>query len=126
MDSILYIFVGGGFGALCRYGLGHTSMLLSGQGYWGTLIATVAGGTLMGIIMGWLSSRSDFPQPVQLGITVGFLGGLTTFSTFSFEVIEFIRLGQLGAALLYALGSLLVCLTLCWVGFRIFSSGILG
>ena len=119
MESIPYIFVGGGVGSVFRYGLGRVVFMASFEGIWGTLLANVLGGLLMGLFMGWVSTKEAISPSVQLGLTVGLLGGLTTFSTFSYEVVELMRNGDLGSALFYALGSVVVCVSLCFIGVRI-------
>ena len=122
MESIPYIFVGGGLGAVMRYALGQASQSLAVEAFWGTLTANVVGGLLMGVLMGWMAARDSLSPPVQLGLTVGLLGGLTTFSTFSHEVVQLFRGGDASTALLYALGSLVVCISLCFVGVRLSTS----
>ena len=119
MESIPYIFVGGGLGSVMRYALGQASQSFSLDSHWGTLMANVFGGLLMGILMGWMTARETLSPQVQLGLTVGLLGGLTTFSTFSHEVVQLIRGGDASTALLYALGSLVVCISLCFLGVRL-------
>ena len=119
MESIPYIFVGGGLGSILRYGLGRLAWMASLEAFWGTLLANVVGGLIMGLVMGWVSSKEAISPPVQLGLTVGLLGGLTTFSTFSHDVVALMRNGDLGTALFYALGSVIVCVSLCFVGVRI-------
>ena len=120
MHTLLYIFVGGGLGALARYGLTHLSKESLGLGLWGTLSANLVGAFVMGGLMAWAGGTDKLSPSLQLGLTAGLLGGLTTFSTFSYETMELIRGGQLGWGALYGVGSLLACLVLCGLGYRLF------
>jgi CrcB protein len=76
----------------------------------GTLIANVAGGLLIGAIVAWLASQPQMHPNVRLFVVTGFLGALTTFSTFSAESLELLQAGRYGWALghsaLHLLGSL--------------------
>lgn len=64
----------------------------------GTLAANLSGGYIMGLAMGVLSHYESLPPEVRLLVTTGFLGGLTTFSTFSAEVVTLISRQQFGWA----------------------------
>jgi len=83
------IAVGGGaaVGAWLRWGLGALLNPLFPTLPLGTLAANLSGGLLMGVAMETLSRHAILPSEVRLLVTTGFLGGLTTFSTFSAEVV---------------------------------------
>ena len=68
----------------------------------GTLIANLAGGFLIGMAMQYFSTRNDLPPEVRLFCITGFLGALTTFSTFSAESVELLLAGRYGAAALHS------------------------
>jgi fluoride exporter len=76
----------------------------------GTLVANLTGAYLVGIAVGVFHLNSDLPLALKLFVITGFLGGLTTFSTFSAEVVERLLAGQLlwalGLAMLHLAGSL--------------------
>ncbi len=83
----LAIAIGAGLGALLRFSLG---MLLNSHFPTiplGTLVANLAGGFLMGLFMAITKNHSYTPDILKLAIATGFLGGLTTFSTFSAETV---------------------------------------
>ncbi len=106
----LIIFVGAGLGALLRWFLGeHLNHLLPSLPL-GTLAANLLGGILIGIALGWFSRHPGLAPEFRLLVVTGFLGGLTTFSTFSAEVTTLLLRGEylwgLGAAALHLLGSL--------------------
>jgi CrcB protein len=83
------VAVGGGaaVGAWIRWGLGIALNSLFPTLPMGTLAANLAGGLLMGVAMELLGRHAVLPSEIRLLITTGFLGGLTTFSTFSAEVV---------------------------------------
>lgn len=104
MNATLLVMAGGAVGAAARYNLGRLVFHLGGVGLpFGTLIANLTGGLLMGVLAGVLA-RSDFvDEPWRLLLGVGLLGGFTTFSAFSLEVLNMIERGNWGIALGYAL-----------------------
>lgn len=95
MQRILYVGVGGFIGAVLRYIISVNSSKLFGTQFpYGTLIVNIAGGILIGIIME-LSLTTKFISPdLKLFLTTGFLGGLTTFSTFSYETVTMFANGN--------------------------------
>lgn len=108
MLAVLSISLGAAFGALARWQLG---LLLNPGGLmpWGTVAANLLGGYLIGLLMSVLQALPELNPLWKLGLITGFLGALTTFSTFSDEVVtEFLaqRHGlAMGMALVHVLGS---------------------
>ncbi len=96
--SAAFIFVGAGFGALLRWGLGLLFNPVFPTLPLGTLAANVLGGFLMGISMALFTRHAAMPPVARLAMTTGFLGGLTTFSTFSAETLTLLQRGQYGWA----------------------------
>lgn len=80
----------------------------------GTLVANLLGGYLVGIAVAYFGQHPDLPPAWRLFVVTGFLGGLTTFSTFSAEVVGLLQAGRMGPALLaigaHLAGSLLATL----------------
>jgi len=109
--SVLAICIGASAGALARWGLG---LWLTPGGLipWGTLAANLVGGYLVGVCIAIFQSLPQLDPVWRLLLITGFLGGLTTFSTFSAEVVAFLMEGRYGLALatatLHVLGSLLL------------------
>ncbi|MFZ3139403.1 fluoride efflux transporter CrcB [Polaromonas sp.] len=111
MLPVLAICLGASVGALSRWGL---SLWLSPGGLipWGTLAANLIGGYLIGAALAVLQAMPQIDPVWRLLLVTGFLGGLTTFSTFSAEVVTYLleaRYGlAAGVALLHVLGSLMM------------------
>jgi len=109
--SVLAICLGASAGALARWGL---ALWLTPGGIipWGTLAANLIGGYLVGVCLAIFQSLPQLDPVWRLMLVTGFLGGLTTFSSFSAEVVVFLmeeRYGlAVGAAALHVLGSLLM------------------
>ena len=118
LTNILSIFIGGGIGAVLRYITSIMCRNLFSLPTIGTLGVNLIGCFLIGCAFGIMLNKSDIiPQTLRLFITVGFLGGLTTFSTFSFETFELIKSGKIISGLLYMVGSCLIGLILTFAGY---------
>ena len=111
MGSVLAICLGACIGALARWRLGlwlNTGGLLP----WGTLAANLLGGYLVGMCVATFQSMPQMDPVWRLLLVTGFLGALTTFSTFSAEVIAMLQQQRyalaLGTASLHLFGSLLL------------------
>lgn len=119
--KILFLLLGGGLGALCRYGVSLASVRLYGDGFpWGTLAVNLAGCFLIGLAFALGVERNVLSPSCRLFFVTGFLGALTTFSTYAMESVGFARDGQAVTALLNLLannvGGLLLVLGGLWVG----------
>lgn len=134
LRDILLVFLGGGLGALTRYGIGLGMTLALGKQFpWGTLVANVIGCFLAGLVGQRVlmletvvaDARPGDPALAHLlhvAVMIGFLGGLTTFSAFGWETMS--RLVEKnGAEQLLALANiaanLLLGLLMVWVGMQI-------
>jgi len=110
--SIIAVFGGAGLGALLRWGLGGWLNPVFPTLPLGTLAANLVGGLLVGLASAFFGHSAGLAPEWRLLIITGFLGGLTTFSTFSAEVVTLIGRQQLGwalgAASLHLFGSLLL------------------
>ena len=116
--SILAIFCGAGLGALLRTGFNLLSVGVASVIPLGTLISNMVGGYLIGIALAFFGNNPHLSPEWKLLIITGFLGGLTTFSSFSAEVVTMIQRGEftwaLGTALLHLVGSLALTLLGIW------------
>ena len=115
-SALLAVFFGAGIGACLRYALGETLNRLLPQLPLGTLAANLIGGYLVGIAIGFFAWRTDLSLLWRLALITGFLGGLTTFSTFSAEVVNAFTRGEPGWALAIAASHLAGSLVLTALG----------
>ena len=108
MKQILLVALGGGVGAVCRYGL--SLLPISAKFPWGTLLANLAGALIIGFLAGCAARVSHFPPELNLLLKTGFCGGFTTFSTFSLESLTLLEKGRwlLGGS--YMVLSVVLCL----------------
>lgn len=119
----LAIGIGAAAGAICRWLLGlwlnQPGVLLP----WGTLVANLTGGYFVGLLLGILAMYPEAPTWLRLMLITGFLGGLTTFSTFSGEAVGLLERGAYLSAFGYIGISLLGSLALTCLGFATVSLG---
>lgn len=111
---IVAISLGSALGALLRWGLGIKLNGIVPAIPLGTLAANLVGGYIIGLAIAWLADAPGIAPEWRLLVITGFCGGLTTFSTFSAEVVTLLQAGRLsmamGAIALHVTGSLLMTL----------------
>lgn len=118
LQAILLVGTGGALGAVARYGVGL--LLKSASGFpWATLSVNIVGSLLMGLVMGWLGRQTGVSEPMRLFLAVGLLGGFTTFSAFSMELVTLLEKrdmlaagGYLGASVLGGVAAFLLAYSL--------------
>lgn len=126
MVAIFYVFLGGGLGAVLRY----ASLALCKRMYappfpMGTLCVNVVGSLLMGALMAWVLRDTAAREEMRMLFAVGLLGGFTTFSAFSWDVLTLWQQGAIVQAMLYIAGSVLLSLIAVSVGYIIIHKGIM-
>lgn len=105
MVVMAQVALGGALGALARYGVGLAAGALWPGGFpWATLIVNILGSFLMGLAVVWVGVRPGWAPFLMVGV----LGGFTTFSAFSLDVVRLMEAGQLARAAGYAGASLVV------------------
>ena len=105
------VFLGGGAGALARYGMGQ--LIRSNSFPYATLSVNLLGSLIIGLLM---ASSMGSDERWRLLLMTGLLGGFTTFSSFSLETWQLFERGAYGPAFVYALGSLILGLVMVAVG----------
>ncbi len=117
MQMVISIALFGALGCLSRYFLSGWVYSVAGRSFpTGTLAVNVVGAFLIGLIMEF-SLRSTLVSPtMRVGLTIGFLGGLTTFSTFSYETFRLLEEGEFIIAAANVFLSVMVCLVFTWLG----------
>jgi CrcB protein len=120
--TYLIVFLGAGIGGALRHGTNVACARLWGTALpWGTFTVNLAGCFAMGVIASWLAFEDGemWSQHLRLLLTTGVLGGYTTFSAYSLDAVLLYERGQLGFALLYALGSVGLSIAALFVGLLI-------
>jgi fluoride exporter len=121
LAASMMVFAGGGMGAVLRHQLGRAMTGWLGPAAmtsfpWATLAVNVSGSLAMGLLAGWLVKHGSASEHWRLFLGVGLLGGFTTFSAFSLELMLLIERGQPGTAFAYAAVSVLAGLTGLYIG----------
>jgi fluoride exporter len=120
LPPLILIAFGGAFGACLRYLVGRWSLVTFGPGLpLGTWIVNISGGLAIGLLAGWIGRMNDGGEELRLLLGVGVLGGFTTFSAFSLELVTMVNRGEVGLAAAYAVssvaGAMLAVFTGIWL-----------
>jgi fluoride exporter len=111
MARFLWICLGGAAGTGARYLLSGWLLRAAGPGFpWGTLAVNVIGSFLLGLIMQVSLTTGLLPQTLRLALTTGVMGGFTTYSTFNYEMLQYLQRNEWIAAFTNVAVMLLACL----------------
>jgi fluoride exporter len=111
MFHILLVAVGGAVGSVARYLVGLGMTRLMGMSFpWGTLTVNIVGSFAIGILTELVARRFDASAELRLLLVVGFLGGFTTFSSFSLDTMALVERGASVSAFAYVGASLVLAL----------------
>ena len=117
MFKILAIGLGGFIGAIMRYGISGWVYEKVGENFpHGTLVVNLIGSLILGFFMALSESRIQINPVLKVTITIGVLGALTTFSTFSYETFSLLQMGQVQRAFINISVSVLLGLLAIWLG----------
>lgn len=117
MTMYLSVALGGALGACARYGTGHLMLRLVGAGFpYSTLVVNILGSFLMGVLIELLALRISISPELRALLVTGFLGGYTTFSAFSLDAALMIEKGEMLAAALYILLSVVLSIAGLFAG----------
>lgn len=115
----IVVFLGAGLGGLARYALGGWVQQAAGAAFpWGTFIINVTGSLLLGFLVAFLEGIAASPT-WRLFLTIGFCGGYTTFSTFSYESMRLLQDSQWARAAAYIAGSTVLSIAAAFAGFAL-------
>ena len=117
MNVILLVAAAGALGSLSRYALSGAVYNALGQNFaYGTLVVNVVGSFLLGLLMQLGLNTDLIPPHLRTAAAIGFIGAFTTFSTFTYETVQFIQDGAWGAALLNIITSLILGIAAVFAG----------
>ncbi|WP_039850471.1 fluoride efflux transporter CrcB [Grimontia indica] len=121
---LFYIAIGGAFGACSRYLISELCAVMLGRGFpYGTLMVNVVGSFIMGLLVAALEQEVFSPGPWRHLIGLGFLGALTTFSTFSMDNVLLLQQGEWFKMGLNVVLNVVVCIFAAWAGFQLLMRG---
>lgn len=119
MISLLSVALGGALGASLRYGVNQLVVqLFNFPLFWATLLVNVLGCFLMGKAFDYFNNQEAVNEATRLFVTVGLLGALTTWSTFSMETVLMIQNDELTQAILYTVITTFCCFLAFWLGVK--------
>jgi CrcB protein len=117
MNLVLPIAAGGAIGAVLRFLMSSGIARLAGTDFpWGTFAVNVLGALVMGVLVELFALRLEAGQELRAFLTTGVLGGFTTFSAYSAEVVLLIERNDPFGAFLYATGSVVLCVGAIFAG----------
>lgn len=120
MTHFLLVALGGAIGATARHGVGLLAVRYFGHGFpFGTLAVNIVGSLIMGLLIGTLAARQIGSESIRLFVATGLLGGFTTFSAFSLDVVSLWERGQIGLATGYVLISVFVSILALFGGLAV-------
>jgi CrcB protein len=117
LTRFIWICLGGALGSGARYLVSVGTLRLLGPAFpWGTLAVNAVGSFLLGTIMHLGLTTQWLSPTLRLALTTGMLGGFTTYSTFNYETLQYLREGAAFLALLNVAATLSLCLLAGWLG----------
>jgi len=121
LTKVLLVVTGGAIGTGCRYGLSAFvySIVAKPAFPYATFIINISGSFIIGVLAELFETSVVVSPNVRAALLIGVLGGYTTSSSFSFEILALLRDGAVLRALAYAFGSVFLGLTAVWAGVRL-------
>ena len=120
MGRLMLVCLGGAIGSGLRYLVsGIAARGLGADFPYGTFIVNVVGSFLIGLIQEIGITTLIIPESTRLFLTVGIMGGLTTYSSFSYETIRLVEVGAWGQAWTNVLATTALCLAMCFLGIAV-------
>lgn len=120
MNAYLFVATGGALGALIRFWINVNLDKLHPSNFpWGTVLVNVLGSFLIGVLFVLFAEKISVSEQTKSFLTVGFLGAMTTFSTFSLDALLLLDQGEYNAAFFYIMGSIITCLFATFLGMNL-------
>ena len=117
--NLVAIFIGGGLGSLCRYGIGKLIMSYDSSVLaYATLFSNVLSTIVLALFVYFFQEKMGLNEVWKLLVVTGFCGGFSTFSTFSFETFEMLKNGQTALAFVNVFVSVLLCLFVLYIIYK--------
>ena len=115
MNNLFAVFIGGGVGSLARYGISEYVKINFTTAFpLATLVSNVLSCLILALTIYFLKEKISVQPTIHLVLIVGFCGGFSTFSSFSFETVELIKSGNFAFVVTNILVSVSVCLSLMY------------
>ncbi len=109
MTTYFWVALGGAVGASARYAVGVQTLRMFGPGFpWGTLGVNIVGSFLMGVLVELMALKFNVSQEIRAFLTIGVLGGFTTFSAFSLETVLMIERNDYVSVAIYIFASVVL------------------
>ena len=119
MKVLLIIFFGGGAGSVTRYLLiNYFNKIIPSSIPYGALLVNLIGSLIIGIIYYFITTKLLLNEQLKVFLTIGFLGGFTTFSTFNLDFFKLIESGNLSLAIIYATITFIGTIALFYIGYN--------
>jgi len=119
MTHVIVVAVGGAVGSVARFVIGRAMIGAASSFPWGTLLINAVGCGLLGLLIGLSEARFAVSPEVKAFVSIGLLGGFTTFSLFGLETVSMWQTGRSAAAAGYVVLSVAVALLAVWGGHRL-------
>jgi len=120
MNTYIAIAIGGAFGAISRYWVSESMEKVNETGFpLGTFSVNLLGSFLIGVLFVIFAEKLELAEEWRPLLIVGFLGAMTTFSTFSLDTLLLFQQGQYNTALFYIFSSVIACLFAAYAGIQL-------
>jgi len=116
MKQLLIVFIGGGMGSVARFLVTKYFVVAKASLVYGTLAVNVLGSLCIGLILGYALKSTSLTQNQTLLLATGFCGGFTTFSTFAYENVAFLKAGDYLYFFSYTIASIVLGLAAVFLG----------